>query len=192
MWLLAFSPFFFSLAAIKRQAELIGGSAAGWKKAHGRDYLTGDLAIASNIAVSAGLVSVLVLALYLKSKPVQLIYGTCEMLWGVCPVLLFWNTRIAILAQRGQMHADPLVFAARDKFSLVCPALFRVLALAGWSFEQNRIRIVLRRLCIARATRKSHGAAGVLAVDLMSFIPTLTDAGSSPWSSSFSKRFSRG
>ncbi|MFM7349327.1 MAG: UbiA family prenyltransferase [Erythrobacter sp.] len=132
MWLLAFSTFFFfSLAAIKRQAELVDGAAAGREKAHGRGYLTGDLAIVSNIAVSGGLISVLVLALYVNSQPVQLLYHTPEMLWGVCLVLLFWNTRIAILTQRGEMHDDPLVFAARDKVSLVCAALIGALALAG-------------------------------------------------------------
>lgn len=132
MWLLAFSTFFFfSLAAVKRQAELVDGVAAGRSQAHGRGYLAGDLAIVGNIAVSAGLVSVLVLALYANSEPVQLLYHTPEVLWGVCLVLMFWNSRIAILTQRGQMHDDPLVFAARDRVSLGCAALVGGLALFG-------------------------------------------------------------
>jgi hypothetical protein len=89
------------------------------------------MAVVSNIAVSAGLVSVLVLALYANSGPVQLLYRTPEVLWGVCLVLLFWNSRIAILTQRGQMNDDPLVFAVRDRVSLVCGALVGALALAG-------------------------------------------------------------
>ncbi|SHN49863.1 UbiA family prenyltransferase [Erythrobacter sanguineus] len=132
MWLLAFSTFFFfSLAAVKRQAELVDGIAAGKVKAHGRGYHVDDLGIVSNIAVSAGMVSVLVLALYANSDPVQMLYRTPEMLWGVCLVLLFWNSRIAILTQRGQMHDDPLVFAARDRVSLACGAIVGALALAG-------------------------------------------------------------
>lgn len=132
MWLLAFSTFFFfSLAAIKRQAELVDGIAAGRLKAHGRGYHVDDLSIVNNIAVSAGMVSVLVLALYANSEPVQLLYPTPEMLWGVCLVLLFWNSRIAILTQRGQMHDDPLVFAARDRVSLACAASVGALVLAG-------------------------------------------------------------
>lgn len=132
MWLLAFSTFFFfSLAAVKRQAELVDGVAAGRSQAHGRGYLAGDLAIVGNIAVSAGLVSVLVLALYANSEPVQLLYHTPEVLWGVCLVLMFWNSRIAILTQRGQMHDDPLVFAARDRVSLGCAAMVGGLALIG-------------------------------------------------------------
>ena len=132
MWLLAFSTFFFfSLAAIKRQAELVDGVAAGRVGAHGRGYHVGDLSIVSNIAVSAGMVSVLVLALYANSEPVQLLYRTPEMLWGVCLVLLFWNSRMAILTNRGQMHDDPLVFSARDRVSLACAGVVGTLALAG-------------------------------------------------------------
>ncbi len=132
MWLLAFSTFFFfSLAAVKRQAELVDGVAAGRVKTHGRGYHVGDLSIVNNIAVSAGMVSVLVLALYANSEPVQLLYHTPEMLWGVCLVLLFWNSRIAILTHRGQMHDDPLVFAARDRVSLVCAGVVGTLALTG-------------------------------------------------------------
>jgi hypothetical protein len=95
------------------------------------EYDVDDLGIVSNIAVSAGMVSVLVLALYANSDPVQMLYRTPEMLWGVCLVLLFWNSRIAILTQRGQMHDDPLVFAARDRVSLACGAIVGALALAG-------------------------------------------------------------
>jgi 4-hydroxybenzoate polyprenyltransferase len=132
MWLLAFSTFFFfSLAAIKRLAELVDGVKAGRSGAHGRGYIVDDVAIVSNIAVSAGLVSVLVLALYANSEQVQLLYHRPEMLWASCLVLLFWNSRIAILTQRGQMHDDPLVFAVRDRVSLVCGALVGALALAG-------------------------------------------------------------
>ena len=132
MWLLAFSTFFFfSLAAVKRQAELVDGISAGRVKAHGRGYHVDDLAIVGNIAVSAGMVSVLVLALYANSDPVQALYRTPETLWGICLVLLFWNSRITILTQRGEMHDDPLVFAARDKVSLACGAIVGALALAG-------------------------------------------------------------
>lgn len=132
VWLLAFSTFFFfSLAAVKRQAELVDGIASGTITAHGRGYHVDDLAIVNNIAVSSGMVSVLVLALYANSEPVQRLYHVPEMLWGICLVLLFWNSRIAILTQRGQMHDDPLVFAARDRVSLLCAAAIGALAVAG-------------------------------------------------------------
>lgn len=132
VWLLAFSTFFFfSLAAVKRQAELVDGIASGATKAHGRGYHVDDLAVVGNIVTSSGLLSVLVLALYANSEPVQLLYRTPEFLWGVCLVLLFWISRIAILTHRGQMHDDPLVFAARDRISQCCVLAVGALALAG-------------------------------------------------------------
>ena len=132
VWLLAFSTFFFfSLAGVKRQAELVDGIASGTVRARGRGYHIDDLSIVSNLAVSAGMVSVLVLALYANSAPVRELYTTPEVLWGICPVLLFWNSRIAILTHRGQMHDDPLVFAARDRVSHCCVAAIGSLALAG-------------------------------------------------------------
>jgi 4-hydroxybenzoate polyprenyltransferase/phosphoserine phosphatase len=132
VWLLAFSTFFFfALAAVKRQAELVDGIASGTVRARGRGYHVDDLAIVSNLAVSSGLVSVLVLALYANSEPVQQLYRTPEVLWGILPVLLFWHSRIAILTNRGLMHDDPLVFAARDRVSHCCIAVVGALAFAG-------------------------------------------------------------
>ncbi|MCC6829624.1 MAG: UbiA family prenyltransferase [Novosphingobium sp.] len=132
VWLLAFSTFFFfGLASVKRQAELVDGIASGTVTAHGRGYHVDDLAVVSNMAVSSGLISVLVLALYANSEPVRLLYRTPEVLWGMCLVLLFWNSRIAILTHRGQMHDDPLVFAARDRVSHCCLAVVGLLGVGG-------------------------------------------------------------
>jgi len=132
LWLLAFSTFFFfSLAAVKRYAELIDGAASGKVIAAGRGYHVDDRAIVGNIMVSSGLVSVLVLALYANSEPVQMLYRHPEFLWGVCLVLLFWTNRVALLTHRGQMHDDPVVFAMRDRISLACGAVVGLLALAG-------------------------------------------------------------
>ncbi|MCJ2180625.1 UbiA family prenyltransferase [Novosphingobium album (ex Hu et al. 2023)] len=132
VWLLAFSIFFFfSLAAVKRQAELVDGIASGLVTAHGRGYHVDDLAIVSNIVVASGMVSVMVLALYANSAPVLQLYSRPEMLWGVCLILLFWNSRIAILTHRGEMHDDPLVFAARDRTSQLCGLGILALGVAG-------------------------------------------------------------
>jgi 4-hydroxybenzoate polyprenyltransferase len=135
VWLLAFSTFFFfMLAGVKRQAELIDGIAAGKVRAQGRGYHVDDLSVVSNLAISSGLVSVLVLALYANSEPVRQLYSTPEVLWGICPVVLYWQSRIAILTQRGQMQDDPLVFAARDRVTYCCLAIVGALALAGTWF----------------------------------------------------------
>lgn len=132
VWLLAFSVFFFlSLAAVKRQAELVDGVASGTIQAQGRGYTTDDLPIVANMAISAGYVSVLVMALYLNSPVVSELYASPILLWGICLVLLYWISRVVMLTHRGRMHDDPVVFAVKDPVSLICFAAVLVIAIAG-------------------------------------------------------------
>lgn len=132
VWLLAFSMFFFfSLAAMKRQTELVSSVEEGEERAHGRGYMTGDLPLVSNMAVASGYVSVLVMALYIHSSEVRVLYPETGPLWGICLVLLFWLSRMVMLAHRGLMQDDPVVFAAQDKVSILCGGLIFGLAIAG-------------------------------------------------------------
>ncbi len=132
VWLLAFSVFFFlSLASVKRQAELIDIAARGNLKADGRGYHVDDLPIISMIAIGAGYVAVLVMALYLNSPAVVVLYPHPEALWGVCVVLLYWITRTIMIAHRGNMHDDPVVYAAKDRISQFCFLIILGFILAG-------------------------------------------------------------
>lgn len=132
VWLVAFSIFlFFALAAVKRQAELVDLIQRGEGRASGRGYGTGDLAVVSQMATASGFVSVLVLMLYLNEPEVQARYAFPELLWGVALVTLYWVARTVLLAARGQMADDPVVFAARDRVSLVCGGLAAVLILGA-------------------------------------------------------------
>lgn len=132
VWLLAFSMFFFlSLAAVKRQAELVDSAARGELSIGGRGYHPEDLPVVSMIAIGAGYVSVMVMALYVNSPVVVMLYAWPEALWGICGVLIYWITRIVLITHRGGMHDDPVVFAARDRVSQVSFVLILVIALAG-------------------------------------------------------------
>jgi hypothetical protein len=64
-----------------------------------------------------------VLALYVNSPQVQLLYKHPVLLLLVCPLLLYWMTRVWFLAHRGQMNADPTAFALKDCGSYVIGAL---------------------------------------------------------------------
>lgn len=129
VWLLAFSLFiFFALAAVKRQAELVDAVKAGKLRIVGRGYHPDDLALVSQMATASGLVSVLVMTLYLSSDAVTRIYARPEALWGVTPVLLFWISRVVFKAHRGEMHDDPIVFAAKDRVSMLCGVLVMLFA----------------------------------------------------------------
>jgi 4-hydroxybenzoate polyprenyltransferase len=132
VWLLAFSVFFFlSLAAVKRQAELIDSAERGNLKASGRGYHVDDLPIISMIAISAGYVAVLVMILYVNSPTVLALYAHPEALWGVAAVLLYWISRTVMVAHRGGMHDDPVVYAAKDRISHMCMLIILGFVLAG-------------------------------------------------------------
>jgi 4-hydroxybenzoate polyprenyltransferase len=65
----------------------------------------------------SGYLSVLVLALYVSSVDVQRLYDSPGYLWLICPLVLYWLSRVWLLAHRGEFHDDPIVFAIRDKVS---------------------------------------------------------------------------
>lgn len=132
VWLVAFSIFlFFALAAVKRQAELVDLVQRGKDHAAGRGYGVGDLPVVTQMATASGFVSVLVLMLYLNDPEVTARYARPELLWGVALVTLYWVARTVLLASRGQMADDPVVFAARDRISLLCGAAVSALILAA-------------------------------------------------------------
>jgi len=132
VWLLAFSMFFFfSLAAIKRQAELVAGVASGNMSANGRGYRADDLPIVATMAIASGYVSVLVMVLFVSSSDVTRLYSQPTALWGICLVLLFWISRMVMLTHRGHMHDDPIVFAIKDRASLACAVVIAICAILG-------------------------------------------------------------
>lgn len=135
-WLLAFSVFLFlSLAFVKRYAELQLQMVSGKEKLHGRGYLTSDAPLIQTLGITSGNASVVVLALYLNSAVVLELYRTPEVVWGAVPVMLFWVSWIWMKAHRGDMHDDPLVFAVKDKVSLMAGLVFALVLASsamGW------------------------------------------------------------
>jgi 4-hydroxybenzoate polyprenyltransferase/phosphoserine phosphatase len=124
VWLLAFSMFvFLSLALAKRYSEMHTLHKLGRGHAHGRGYLTEDMPILQSMGVASGYLAVLVMALYINSPEVHALYARPYVLWAICPLLLFWTTRIWLKTHRGEMHDDPVVFALRDRVSLLIGAL---------------------------------------------------------------------
>lgn len=131
-WILAFSMFLFlALAAVKRQAELADQLKSGASGAAGRAYTVEDLPVMREIALSAGYAAVLVLALYINSDAVTTLYRRPEFLWAVCPLLLYWVSRIVMITHRGWMEDDPIVYAARDRISIAVAASTALVVLAA-------------------------------------------------------------
>jgi len=131
-WLLAFSVFLFlSLAFIKRYAELEIQLLSGKQKIKGRGYYTTDAVIVQTLGITAGYAAVLVLALYLNSDAVVVLYSLPEAIWAAIPIMLFWISWMWLRAHRGEMHDDPIVFALKDKTSLFSGVLFSLVMYIG-------------------------------------------------------------
>ena len=128
-WLLAFSMFFFlSLAFAKRYSELANTDSEDATRR--RPYLVNDLAMFRSAGPACGLLSVLVLALYINSPAVRVLYPCPEALWLLCPLFLYWILRVWFLTLRATTDVDPVVLALRDPTSYVvgCVALAVLLA----------------------------------------------------------------
>jgi 4-hydroxybenzoate polyprenyltransferase/phosphoserine phosphatase len=131
-WLLAFSMFFFlGLGMIKRFADLVLAEKAGQTSVAGRSYVTADIDFFRSVGTASSCVAVLVLALYLQSQEVSKLYARPQLLWMVCPLVLYWNLRVWFVAQRGEMPDDPILFALRDPVSYVVGALTALVLFAA-------------------------------------------------------------
>ena len=124
-WLLAFSMFFFlSLALVKRYTELraITPIESG-DFPSGRAYLPVDAELLRSVGPVSGYLSVLVLALYINSEAARMLYDWPLALWLTGPLLIYWITRIWLLAHRGELDDDPVLFATRDPVTYLVGAL---------------------------------------------------------------------
>ncbi len=132
LWLLVFSVlFFFSLAAVKRQAELVGWSVSGQTLGKGRGYGVGDLGLVERLAIIAGALSVTFLAVYLNTPTVSDQFGNPVAIWGVCLILTVWLGRIILVTHRGGLQDDPVLFAVTDWVSWFCLGLVFLFMLSG-------------------------------------------------------------
>jgi 4-hydroxybenzoate polyprenyltransferase len=123
-WLAAFSTFlFFSLALVKRYGELVIMRNINGGAAKARGYELSDEELLASMGIASGYLAVLVLALYINTDTAHILYKRYELIWLLCPLLLYWISHVWLIAHRGRMPDDPVVFATNDKIS-------RVLALA--------------------------------------------------------------
>jgi len=123
-WLLAFSLFFFlDLALLKRYAELRMLETEVGARDNGRGYSVDDAAILRGIGPATGFLAVLVLALYLTSPDVAALYRSPAILWFAAPLLIYWTSRMWLLAHRNRIPDDPVLFTVRDPVSWTVGAL---------------------------------------------------------------------
>ena len=119
-WLLAFCVFFFlSLAFMKRTAEIEKMQSKKQPLTTRRGYQLEDDSLIKIAGVSSGLLSILVLTLYINSGQVAKLYVHPDFLWGSAYVLLYWKLRLWLIATRGEMNHDPVLFTLRDPTSYI-------------------------------------------------------------------------
>jgi 4-hydroxybenzoate polyprenyltransferase/phosphoserine phosphatase len=124
-WLIMFSMFIFlSLALVKRYVEVKAARKFSPEKAiAGRGYQPDDLEMIASLGAGSGYLAALVLALYVDSQQVMMLYAHPNLLLLICPLLLYWVSRVWLLAHRGQMNSDPVLFAVKDPVSYAIGAL---------------------------------------------------------------------
>lgn len=123
-WLLAFSMFIFlSLALIKRFSELKNLLQQGERKTESRGYHVDDLHAISLFGITSGYISIFVLVFYIHDLQAGLLYTTPDWLWFMAIAVLYWISRVWLLAFRGQMNEDPVLFAIHDRNSYLISLL---------------------------------------------------------------------
>jgi 4-hydroxybenzoate polyprenyltransferase len=131
-WLAGFSSFLFlSLAMVKRFSELENLRERGVAATPGRGYLIADLEQIRAFGTASAYAAVLVFALYITRPDVDALYTHPSRLWFIVPLLVYWLNRVWLLASRGELDDDPVIFAIRDRISLVvglCVVVVAILA----------------------------------------------------------------
>jgi 4-hydroxybenzoate polyprenyltransferase len=129
-WLAGFSSFLFlSLAMVKRFSEIENLREMGATATHGRGYLVADMEQIRSFGTSSAYAAVVVFMLYIARPDVTELYRHATRLWLIVPLLIYWLNRVWLLASRGELDDDPVVFAMRDAMSLAVGAAVAVLAL---------------------------------------------------------------
>lgn len=134
-WLLAFSMFiFFSLALVKRCAELKLLEQHKETAVKGRDYNNEDYAILSSFGASSSMLAVLMFCFYLNNDILEDQYSSPDVLWAAIPLLAYWLVRIWIKTSRVEMTDDPIVFALKDRGSLITIVSLATITIFGKLF----------------------------------------------------------
>jgi 4-hydroxybenzoate polyprenyltransferase/phosphoserine phosphatase len=131
-WLAGFAIFlFFSLAIVKRFAELENIRLAGKQLKNGRGYVMSDIEQMRSFGTASAFAAVVVFANYISGVDVIKLYHHSHYLWLIVPCMILWLCRVWLLASRGELDEDPVAFALTDAPSLVIGAIVVVIILAA-------------------------------------------------------------
>ena len=83
--------------------------------------------------VASGLSAIVIFTIYLINEqyPKQ-VYHAPQTLWGMMPILLIWTLCMWHVTVHGRMNEDPVMFALKDRLSLVLGALSILVVIVAW------------------------------------------------------------
>jgi len=129
-WLLLFVlALFLSLALLKRYVELDEAERRNADVGPGRGYRVSDRHGIGWFGAVSGALALLVIVFYVDGSEAATYYSAPAVLWGLVPCLGYWLGLAWLVAWRGNMHADPIVYALRDPISYAVVA-----AMAGLTY----------------------------------------------------------
>ncbi len=119
-WLAGFSVFlFFSLAMVKRFSEMQNLRERGNVPSNGRGYLVADIEQLRSFGTASAYAAIVVFSLYISGSNITTLYRHPVRMWLIVPLMLLWISRVWLLASRGEMNEDPVIFAVTDRMSLL-------------------------------------------------------------------------
>lgn len=119
-WLLAFSMFtFFSLALVKRCAEIKVLEKYDREYSEGRGYILDDYLLMQSLGVTSAFMSILIMAFYVQNSYSVYVYTKPFLLWLTLPAFAYWLCRMWLKTSRSEMHDDPIIFTLKDRGSIV-------------------------------------------------------------------------
>jgi 4-hydroxybenzoate polyprenyltransferase len=129
-WLAGFSFFLFlSLGIVKRFAELENLRASSLQPTNGRGYFLSDLEQLRSFGTASSYAAAVIFAIYISGSDVTKLYQNPGRLWFVVPLMILWLNRVWLLASRGELDEDPVVFAITDRMSLLIGVAAAVIVL---------------------------------------------------------------
>ena len=88
-----------------------------------------DIPQLRSFGTSSAFAAVVIFANYIGGLDVAKLYRSPTLLWMILPLMILWLCRLWLLASRGELHEDPVVFALTDRMSLLIGVAVAVVAI---------------------------------------------------------------
>jgi hypothetical protein len=88
-----------------------------------------DIEQIRSFGTASAYASVVIFAIYISGQDVMPLYHKPSLLWLIVPLMILWLSRVWLLASRGELNEDPVVFALTDRMSLIIGATVAAIAL---------------------------------------------------------------